>query len=231
MQPPEINGPEATVTPTAEPIQQSIHNGLIALAINQPEAVAPLAAFVALLVRWNRVYNLTSVRRPEDMVFRHILDSVAVLPWLHGPRVLDVGSGAGLPGIPLAILQPACTFWLLDSNGKRTRFMQQAVVELGLTNVQVVQARIEAYQPAAPFDSILSRAFATLADMLHAAGPLCAPGGRLLALKGVHPDDELAAVPADYAVRGVHRLIVPGLAAERHVVHLAPVGTQALRIQ
>lgn len=224
MLPLKTNGPDVTVTPTADHIQQSIHNGLIDLNINRPAAIAPLAGYVALLARWNRVYNLTSVRQPEDMVFRHILDSVAVLPWLCGPRVLDVGSGAGLPGIPLAIVRPDCQFYLLDSNGKRTRFMQQAVTELGLTNVQVVQARVEAYRPAELFDSILSRAFATLADMLHGAGHLCAPGGRLLALKGVYPDDELAAVPADYAVIGVQRLAVPGLTAERHVVHLAPVG-------
>lgn len=182
-----------------------------------------LARFLSLLERWNHAYNLTAVRDPEAMVVRHVLDSLSILPWLEGPRVLDVGSGAGLPGIPLAIVRPDCEFVLLDSNGKRTRFMNQVVAELRLANVSVVRSRIGDYQPAILMNSVVSRAFATLAEMVAEAGRLCAPEGRLLAMKGVFPDDELARLPPGYCVVGVYPLRVPDLDAERHLVHLVPV--------
>ncbi|MBS1248341.1 MAG: rRNA methyltransferase, partial [Proteobacteria bacterium] len=183
---------------------------------------ARLAAYLTLLERWNRAYNLTAVREPEAMVVRHLLDSLSILPWLEGPQVLDVGSGAGLPGIPLAIARPECEFCLLDSNGKRTRFLTQVTAELHLPNVGVVRSRVEDYRPATPFNSIVSRAFATLAELVKDAGRLCAPTGRLLAMKGVFPDDELARLPSGYVVVGVYPLRVPHLDAERHLVHLAP---------
>ncbi len=193
------------------------------MQIAAPEdAASRLAAYVDLLAHWNRAYNLTAVRRPQDMVARHILDSLAVLPWLRGRRVLDVGSGAGLPGIPLAVLRPDLEFTLLDSNGKRTRFMTQAVLELKLANTQIVQARVETYQPTAPFDSIVSRAFASLAAYLTGAGRLCASGGDLLAMKGVRPEAELMELPEGYKVMGIHALQVPELGAERHLIRLAP---------
>lgn len=179
-----------------------------------------LMDFLALLVKWNRVYNLTAVRDPGEMVTRHLLDSLAVLPQVQGPRLLDVGSGAGLPGIPLALACPDWSFTLLDSNGKKTRFITQAVAELGLGNVSVVQARVAEYTAGTPFDTVISRAFASLADMLDQTGHLCAPNGQVLAMKGVYPGEELAALPAGWRVAGVSALQVPGLAGERHVVRL-----------
>jgi 16S rRNA (guanine527-N7)-methyltransferase len=211
-------------------IEQALAQGIQRLGIPVPvDAAARLAAYIALLERWNRVYNLTAVRRPEEMASRHILDSLAILPWVQGPRVLDVGSGAGLPGLPLAVARPEWACYLLDNNGKRTRFMQQAVNELGLVNVSVIRCRLEDYQPAIRFDSIVSRAFAALAEMVAGAGRLCAPGGRLLAMKGVYPQEEIAVLPPGHRVAGVYRLQVPGLDAERHLVHLVPLdaNTQA----
>lgn len=204
-------------------IEQSIIEGAGRLGIPLPDGAAGrLTAYLALLERWNRAYNLTAVRDPGAMVVRHLLDSLSILPWIEGSHVLDVGSGAGLPGIPLAIVQPGLRLCLLDSNGKRTRFLSQAASELHLTNIEVVRSRVEDYRPATPFNSVVSRAFATLADLLASAGHLCAPDGRLLAMKGVFPDDELAHLPADYVLAGVYPLHVPNLEAERHLVHLAP---------
>lgn len=204
-------------------IERSIIEGSERLGISlTAEAVARLVAYLALLERWNRAYNLTAVRDPEAMVIRHLLDSLSILPWVEGPRVLDVGSGAGLPGIPLAVARPNCQFCLLDSNGKRTRFLTQVAAELQLTHVDVVRGRVEDYRPVVLFNSVVSRAFATLADMVADAGRLCVPDGRLLAMKGVFPDDELARLPPGYVVVGVYPLRVPNLEAERTLVHLAP---------
>lgn len=177
-----------------------------------------LLAFVRLLAKWNAAYNLTAVRDPEEMITRHLLDSLVLLPYLQGPRVLDIGTGPGLPGIPLAIARPDCSFTLLDANAKKTRFVTQAVGELGLKNVEVVQARVENYRPEQKFDTLVARAFSSIADMLNNAQHLCAPGGRFLAMKGVYPEEELAAIPADYAVSEVVALKVPGLDAARHLV-------------
>ena len=191
------------------------------LAVADTE-VERLAAFVGLLERWNKVYNLTAVRRPEDMVRLHILDSLSILSWLRGPRIVDVGSGAGLPGIPLAIVRPEIAFSLLDSSGKRTRFMRQAVADLHLNNVNVIRSRVEEYRPGVAFDSVLSRAFGSLTAMLTQAGGLCAPSGRLLAMKGKYPDNELRNLPKDYKVVEVIPLPIPALEAERHLIHLVP---------
>lgn len=205
-------------------IEQSIIDGSERLGIPlSSEATEQLAAYLGLLERWNRAYNLTAVRDPEAMVVRHVLDSLSIWPWIGRGRVLDVGSGAGLPGIPLAIARPECAFCLLDSNGKRTRFLIQATAELHLTNIEVVRSRVEDYRPYPLFDCVVSRAFATLAELLAAAGRLCAPQGQLLAMKGIFPDDELACLPLDYSLVGVYPLYIPGLDAERHLVHLAPV--------
>ncbi|MCB1920498.1 MAG: 16S rRNA (guanine(527)-N(7))-methyltransferase RsmG [Candidatus Competibacteraceae bacterium] len=204
-------------------IEQSIIDGSKRLGIPLSDgAVEQLATYLALLERWNRAYNLTAVRDPEAMVVRHILDSLSIWSWIEGPRVLDVGSGAGLPGIPLAITHPECRFCLLDSNGKRTRFLIQASAELRLANIDVVRSRVEDYQPATLFNTVVSRAFSTLADLLADAGQLCAPEGRLLAMKGVFPDEELVRLPPDYRLSGVYPLHIPGLNAERHLVHLTP---------
>ncbi|MDS4030359.1 MAG: 16S rRNA (guanine(527)-N(7))-methyltransferase RsmG [Candidatus Contendobacter sp.] len=204
-------------------IEQAIIEGCEQLDIRLPGgACGRLAAYLSLLERWNRAYNLTAVREPEAMVIRHLLDSLSILPWLEGPRVLDVGSGAGLPGIPLAVARPEYEFCLLDSNGKRTRFLTQAAIELQLPNVSVARSRVEDYRPDTLFNSVVSRAFATLAELVADAGRLCAPTGRLLAMKGVYPDDELARLPPAYQVVGVYPLRIPHLDAERHLVHLAP---------
>jgi 16S rRNA (guanine527-N7)-methyltransferase len=208
-------------------LEPAIAQGIQHLGIQVPAAAtARLAAYIALLERWNRAYNLTAVRQPEEMVSRHILDSLSILPWVQGPRLLDVGSGAGLPGIPLAVVRPEWECYLLDSNGKRTRFMQQVVNELALVNTRVIRCRLEDYYPPVKFASIVSRAFASLAEMVASAGRLCAPGGRLLAMKGAYPQEELAVLPLGYRVAGIYRLQVPGLDAERHVVHLVPLDSK-----
>lgn len=202
-------------------IAQTLAQGIKKLGIVTPDAAPErFAAYIALLHRWNRVYNLTAVRQPEEMVGKHILDSLSILPWLQGPRVLDVGSGAGLPGIPLAIARGEMTFHLLDSNGKRIRFMRQAVVDLELSNVQVVQCRVEKYHPEQDFNSIVTRAFAPLDKLIVSAGHLCGPGGQLLAMKGMCPDSELKTMPREYTVQGIYPLKVPYVNAERHLVHL-----------
>jgi 16S rRNA (guanine527-N7)-methyltransferase len=195
--------------------------GLKQLGLDCPlEVQARLLDYVRLLQKWNRVYNLTAVRDPAEMVTRHLLDSLAVLPYVRGPRILDVGTGAGLPGIPLALMAPALAFTLLDSNSKKTRFIRQAITELGLDNCAVVHDRVEVYRPSQPFDTVVSRAFSTLADFVQQAGHCCAPDGVLLAMKGVAPHDEIALLPAGYCVTEVQRLQIPGLKEERHAVCL-----------
>ncbi len=180
-----------------------------------------LLAYVGLLAKWNRVYNLTAVRDPTEMVTRHLLDSLSVAQHLRGSRVLDVGSGAGLPGIPLALARPEWQFVLLDSNRKKTRFITQSCIELGLANVNVESCRIEDYRPEVLFDSVISRAFSELSAMLVATGRLCKPDGVMLAMKGEYPAAELAGVPPGFVVQGVAVLQVPGLDAQRHVVRVA----------
>jgi 16S rRNA (guanine527-N7)-methyltransferase len=182
-------------------------------------AVAALARYLRLLARWNRAYNLTSVREPAEMVTRHVADSLVALPFVAGARLLDVGAGAGLPGIPLAIARPATRVTLLDSQVKKARFLHQVVAELPLPNATVVHARVETVNPEPPFDTVTCRAFASLADFVAAAGRLAAPGGRLVALKGRAPGEELAALPAGWRAT-VTPVVVPGLDAERHVVVL-----------
>ena len=209
---------------SVNPIEQAVTKGIRALGLQLPaDAAARLCAYIGLLERWNRVYNLTAVRRPEDMISRHLLDSLSILPWVRGPCVLDVGSGAGLPGIPLAVARPRWEFYLLDSNGKRTRFMQQATAELQLTNIKVVRCRLQDYYPEIKFASIVARAYATLAEFATDSGRLCAADGCLLAMKGIYPREELERLAPAWRVVGVYRLQVPGLDAERHLVHLAPL--------
>jgi len=179
-----------------------------------------LLAYLALLEKWNAAFNLTAVREPGEMVSKHLLDSLTVLPHLHGARILDVGTGAGLPGIPLALAAPERHFTLLDSNGKKTRFVTQVVLSLGMRNVTVVKARVEEYREAAGFDSIVSRAFANLADFVTASAHLLAPGGRWLAMKGVWPEPEATALPAGLRQRA-HPVRVPELPAVRHVIEVS----------
>jgi 16S rRNA (guanine527-N7)-methyltransferase len=179
--------------------------------------VARLLAYLDLLERWNRTYNLTAVRDPAEMVTRHLLDSLSVLPWVTGPRLLDAGTGAGLPGIPLAIARPALDVTLLDSSGKKVRFLGHARRELGLDNAHPVQARLEEYQPGSEFSTIVSRAFASLAAFTRAARHL-AGSARLLAMKGRYPAAELDDLPAWVRLYSVEKLEVPGLQEDRHLV-------------
>ncbi|MES2562367.1 MAG: 16S rRNA (guanine(527)-N(7))-methyltransferase RsmG [Pseudomonadota bacterium] len=189
------------------------------------EIRSKLLAYLALIQKWNRVYNLTSVRDPAGMLTHHVLDSVAVAPHVHGSTVLDVGSGAGLPGIPIALVLPQMQVTLLDSNQKKSTFQQQAVIELGLNNVEVVNARTQSWDTRRVFDTLLSRAYAEIADFVAAAARLCAPGGVLAAMKGAYPTAELERIPAGYAVEQVIPLAIPGLAAARHLVMVKRVAS------
>ncbi|MDE2089413.1 MAG: 16S rRNA (guanine(527)-N(7))-methyltransferase RsmG [Gammaproteobacteria bacterium] len=204
-------------------MEQTLARGAAALGLAlPPEAPARLLRYLELLARWNRVYNLTAVRDPQQMVTRHLLDSLAVMPYVRGPRVLDVGSGAGLPGIPLALALPDVEFVLLDSSAKKTRFLIQAVSELRLDTVSVERARVEDYRAARGFDTVVARAVSSLTELVARGGPLCARDGRILALKGAAPKEELAALPAGYRSAGIYPLHVPGLARERHLVWVVP---------
>jgi 16S rRNA (guanine527-N7)-methyltransferase len=179
-----------------------------------------LLAFITLLEKWNRSFNLTAIEGAEAMVTHHLLDSLSILPFIEGTRVLDVGSGAGLPGLPLAVARPDWQFVLLDSNGKKTRFMQQAVLELSLSNISVVKSRIEEYRPQRAFDTVVSRAFTGLAEFVTACDTACGAQTRLHAMKGQYPQAELQALPAIGYTAEVVKLNVPGLTAERHLVSL-----------
>lgn len=200
---------------------QQLAAGIAALDLALPAgAEAKLLAYLALLDKWNRVYNLTAVRDVERMVSHHLLDSLAVLPYLQGETLLDVGSGGGLPGIPLAIARPALQVTLIDSIAKKTAFLLQAKAELGLANVSVVTGRVEDHEPEAPFDLITSRAFADLREFVTLTRHLLKPGGRWLALKGLYPHEEVALLPPDVKVSADHALVVPGLEAHRHLLVL-----------
>lgn len=177
-----------------------------------------LVAYVEMLHKWNKAYNLTSVRDPNEMLVRHILDSIVVAPHLQGTRFIDVGTGPGLPGIPLSILRPESHFTLLDSLGKRVRFLRQVQHELKLTNIEPVQSRVEDFPAEPPFDGVISRAFASLNDMVSWCHHLPGDAGRFYALKGQLPEDEIALLPAGLAVESIVELKVPHLEGERHLV-------------
>jgi 16S rRNA (guanine527-N7)-methyltransferase len=176
-----------------------------------------LLAFVALIEKWNKTYNLTAIRNKEDMVISHVLDSLAILPFLQGTRILDIGTGAGLPGIPLALYAPNLEFVLLDSNAKKTRFVQQVILELGLNNIHVQHSRVEAFEDDTGFDTIISRAFSSLEDFLVMSEHLLRKNGKLLAMKGQHPKQELEQLAMPWETIPVY---VPGINAERCIVRI-----------
>lgn len=181
-----------------------------------------LLDYLALLQKWNKVYNLTAVREPQKMVSHHLLDCLAVLPHVGARTILDVGSGAGLPGVPLALALPQAQVTLLDSSHKKAAFLNQAAIELGLHNATVICERIEAWQPQQRFELVISRAFSDLAEYVLFAGRLCAKDGVIAALKGVYPYEEIAQLPRDFKLKHVVPLKVPGLPAERHLVLVQP---------
>lgn len=200
-------------------------NGLLAQAdiVITETQKTQLIKLVELLHKWNKAYNLTSVREPDAMLVKHILDSLVVSPHLRGERFIDVGTGPGLPGLPLAIINPDKQFVLLDSLGKRISFIRQVIQELGLTNVTPVLSRVEAYQPEQGFDGVLSRAFASLEDMLTWCHHLPSAQGSFLALKGQYPAQELAQLPANIRLVASHPLVVPELEGERHLLEFKTI--------
>jgi 16S rRNA (guanine527-N7)-methyltransferase len=190
------------------------------LALGEPAADLLLRLLDALQTA-NAEFNLTAIRDRPGMLAKHLLDSLSLQPYLAGERIADVGTGAGFPGLPLAIVNPERRFVLIEATGKKARYVARTAADLGLGNVEVVPARAEAYRPPAPFDTVIARALAPLDDFIAYAGHLAAPEGRLLAMKGKRPDAELAAVPRSHRVIAVHRLRVPGVVGERHLVEIA----------
>lgn len=201
-------------------LQEKLHQGLQEVELSLPDDTrSKLLEYLALLQKWNKVHNLTAVREPEEMVTLHLLDSLSVIPHVKGERLLDVGSGAGLPGIPLALCMPNLQVTVLDSSHKKTSFMRQAKAELGIANLEVVCGRVEAYRPSRLFDVVISRAFSDLAEFVGLTKHLGQPQALWLAMKGVYPYEELAQLRTE-PVRVVP-LNVPGLNAQRHLVFLS----------
>lgn len=187
-----------------------------------PEIEDQFIHFLTLLEQWNKVFNLTAIRDPLEMVVLHILDSLSIIPYLHGTTLLDVGTGAGLPGIPLALINPNKKWTLLDSNSKKTRFLTHVKQELKLNNVEIVHTRSEVWQPQQCFDSIITRAFSSLTEMVEKTQHLLSPNGQFLAMKGMYPGKEIEELPKNIKVIGVHPLKIKGLDAERCLVCLTP---------
>lgn len=203
---------------TGDPARQ-LADGIAALGlVVDAAAQARLLAYLALLYKWNRTYSLTALREEDEAVGQHLLDSLAILPWVPAGTLLDVGSGGGTPGIPLAIVRPALAVTLLDSNSKKAAFLRQAAIELELPNVAVHGGRVEQYHPAGGFAAVASRAFADLAQFTALSRHLLAPGGVWLAMKGTRPQAEIDALPPDVRVDSVLALQVPDVAAQRHLV-------------
>jgi 16S rRNA (guanine527-N7)-methyltransferase len=193
-------------------------SGLEALQLRLTEdQIAQLLNFIKLIEKWNKAYNLTAIRNREDMVSLHLLDSLAVAPYITGQRIIDIGTGAGLPGIPLAIIMPETVFTLLDSNAKKTRFVQQVILELKLKNVSVFHRRVEDFHPEQPFDEIITRAFTSLSDMIQLTRHLLDKDGALLAMKGKILEAELALISAKHTVIPI---FVPGIDAERCLIKI-----------
>jgi len=206
--------------------QQDLETGLRELNLNcSPLQLEKLLKYLELLQRWNKAFNLTAIRDPLQMVRLHLLDSLAIHPYVQGLKsIIDVGTGPGLPGIPLAILNPEINFTLLDSNGKKTRFLFQAINELKLTNASEINHRAEAYQPNQLFDAVISRAFSSISDMLNQCDHLVSDQGCFLAMKGKKPDSELSQMTKAYKVVEVNEVNVPLIDSERHLIKIIKTG-------
>ncbi len=201
-------------------LAKKLHDGIGQLALTLPPVSEDaLLNYLSLLLKWNAAYNLTAVRDPEQMVIKHLLDSLAILPYVQGKTLIDVGTGAGLPGFVLALVKPELQVTMLDSNGKKIRFLRQAIADIGVKNAEAVQCRVEDFDRK--FDVVSSRAFATLTDMVLGSAQLLNEGGEFLAMKGVWPTEEIAELPEGFVVRDVVALQIPFLDEERHLVRLA----------
>ncbi|MBT8135575.1 MAG: 16S rRNA (guanine(527)-N(7))-methyltransferase RsmG [Gammaproteobacteria bacterium] len=196
-----------------------LQRGAAQLEIELPgDSAGQMLDYLQLLGEWNRAYNLTAITDLAQQLSHHLLDSLSVLPFLHGERIADIGSGAGLPGIPLALAQPQRRFTLVEATAKKTRFLRHALRVLGLANVEIVTARIEDYRPPSAFDTVVARALAALPRLTELSAGLLATGGRLLAMKGREPVEEMKEVGPAWGILATHRLVVPELAAERHLI-------------
>jgi 16S rRNA (guanine527-N7)-methyltransferase len=216
----EMEALDAPIERSANILEQ-LQEGILNLPIQlQAEAVHKLAQYLQLLIKWNKTYNLTAVRNPTAMVTRHLLDSLAVLPYLPHGRILDVGSGAGLPGVPLAIANPHQEFYLIDSQVKKTRFLRQICHQLNLINIKVVHNRVERFKHPSKFTGVICRAFSSLSDFVEKSRHLCHPHGQFLALKGHYPVAELEFLPDYCELQTIHPLAIPGLHEQRHLVIL-----------
>ena len=200
-------------------LQPELETGLAELGL-EPALASRLLDYLALLDRWNKTYNLTAIRDPREMLVKHLLDSLAMARFVEGGRLADLGTGPGLPGIPLAIAKPALQVSLVESNGKKARFLREAVRQLGLSNARVLESRAEAVAEPGSFDIVTARALDRLAGIIAVGGHLLAPKGRLLAMKGMPASDEVAELPRGWTVAAVHPLQVPGLVGERHLVEI-----------
>jgi 16S rRNA (guanine527-N7)-methyltransferase len=200
--------------------RELLASGARELGIDLGNSAESLLKLVDELEQGNALFNLTAIRDRPGMLRKHVLDSLSLQPYLRGDRVADVGTGAGFPGLVLAIVNPQRRFTLIEATGKKARFVEQTRERLGLDNVLVANSRAETYRPFELFDTVAARALSSLADFVAYAGHLCAPGGRLLAMKGKRPDDEISALPKSFRALAVHRLSVPGLTDERHLVEL-----------
>lgn len=180
-----------------------------------PSFIPKIIHFIEMLCKWNAVFNLTAITEPEEIITRHILDSLSILPYIHKNPVLDLGSGAGFPGIPCALALPQLNFVLLDSNGKKTRFLTEAIAELAMSNVEIIQSRVEHYRPKQCFGTITARAFSTIASIINQSSHLLCPTGEFLLMKGISPEKELQSIVQKYHVTRLH---VPGLNEQRHLI-------------
>lgn len=198
---------------------QRLAAGIAKLGLSLDESTqAKLLAYGGLLMKWNKVYNLTAIRDEASMVDLHLLDSLSILPYVKASRIADIGTGGGLPGIPLAICHPDMEVSLVETVNKKASFLQQAKIELALANLSVHNLRVETLKPAEPYPAVISRAFSSLLDFVSLTDHLVAPDGLWYAMKGVYPEDELSALPAGFSLKESHRLAVPGVDAERHLL-------------